>query len=336
MAADGSPGPAGPQSLADPAAGLLYADGLIEALRAASMRVAMVERGGQPVGTALLAGPDLLLTAAHVLGAAALPPPVENLTAVFDFRPVAGASPAETGIRIRVAGYLTGSLPSDSEAAARHLDWEAPQDRLDFALLRLAFPLPDAAERGHFRLEPAEHEFLGTAVLYVFQHPFGVPQMVSVTAGARRNASGTRVRYKANTLSGSSGSAVIDVRGRLVALHHYSAGNENQGVPLSRIARAVAASGHKDLLPPSPARPGAAGTAPAPGGWRRLELLGRYAEAAEMRLAYAAAGDRDAAQDHARRLRAAGRPADAALIEDALARGRAAIRDAVARARSAG
>ena len=103
------------EALAQPSAGLADADSLIEALRSATMRVAMVVRAGQSVGTAALVGPDLLLTAAHVLDSRSLPPSIVNVAAVFDFRPGQGTSPAETGIRIRVAEFLTGSLPSDSE-----------------------------------------------------------------------------------------------------------------------------------------------------------------------------------------------------------------------------
>jgi len=319
-------------AVTDPSAGLIYVDGLIEIFRTASMRVAMIERGGQPMGTALLVGPDLLLTAAHVLGAGTMPPPIENVRAVFDFRPVPEMNPAEVGIRIRITEFLTGSLPSDDEVAPKHLTEDAPEDRLDFALVRLAHPVPDVAERGHFSLDPAEYDFSPTGILYIFQHPLGSPQMVSATMGATRNAGGTRVRYRANTMRGSSGSPVIDMRGRLVAVHHYSTGNYNQGVPASRISRAVAGSPSGDVLLAHD-QPGGRPQSPQPGDFKRLERLGRYQEAAEMLNAYAAAGDQAAAEEVIRRLRGMGRFDDAARLQEALPLGPKAVRAAVAAVR---
>jgi hypothetical protein len=319
------------EALTDPSSGLSYVDGLFAVFRAASRRTALVERAGQPVGTALLVGTDLLLTAAHVLDARILPDPgaaLANMTAVFDFRPAAGTSPVETGIAIRVTRFLAGSLPSVNETVARHLDWEAPGDRLDFALLRLAHPLPDAAERGYFSLDPASYGFSATGILYIFQHPLGAPQMVSATAGAVTNASGTRVRYRANTIRGSSGSPVIDIRGRLVAMHHFATGNQNQGVPSARIAMALADGPYKDAVGSAADQSAVAGPPRFP-DYRHLEKLNRYQEAAEVLQALAAAGDSVAAGELATRLHKAGRFEEAARIRDALPHGRDAVRAAV-------
>ena len=321
------------EALTQPSAGLTDADGLIEALSTAAMRVAMVVRAGKSVGTASLVGPDLLLTAAHVLDSRSLPPSIENVAAVFDFRPGQGASPAETGIRVRVAEFVTGSLPSDTEVAARHLDRDAPPDRLDFALLRLAHAVPDTGGRGHYYLDPEDYEFSPTGILYVFQHPLGSTLMVSTTAGAIRNNAGTRVRYQANTMQGSSGSPVIDIRGRLVAIHHYSAGTQNQGVPASRIARAVAASSHSGILRHVSDGPGARSYLTYPADYPRLKTLGKYQEAREMLDAYAAAGDPAAVAELARQFRRTGRYEDADRIEHAVPLGPKAVSAAVARLR---
>ena len=181
---------------------------------------------------------------------------------------------------------------------------------------RLAHEIPDAGRRGHFYLDPDDYEFSPAGILYIFQHPLGSTQMVSYTAGATLNASGTRIRYGANTMPGSSGSPVIDTRGRLVAIHHYSAGPVNQGVPSSRIARAVEASPHAGILQPVSDRPGARSYPPYPDGYLRLQALGKYQEAAEALAASAAAGDRAAVAERARQLRRMGRYEDADRLEE--------------------
>lgn len=324
------------QALTEPSAGLTDASGFIEAVRSAAERVAMLRRAGQPVGTAALVGPDLLLTAAHVLDSQKLPPSIENLVAVFDYRPRPETSPAETGIPIPVTEFLTGSLPSDAEVASQHLDPDAPPNRLDFAVLRLTHPLPDAGRRGHYYLDPDDYRFSPVGVLFIFQHPLGSTLMVSTTSGAIRNAAGTRIRYQANTMLGSSGSPVIDTRGRLVAIHHYSAGKANQGVPSSRIAIALQTSGHAWVLRPASDRPGAGSDRLYPAEYQRLRTLGKYQEADEVLRASAATANPAAVAELAQQLRRMGRFTDADRIEGALSRGREAVRDVVAQLRQNG
>jgi V8-like Glu-specific endopeptidase len=62
------------------------------------------------------------------------------------------------------------------------------------------------------------------------------------------NANGTRVRYATNTLGGSSGSPVLDMDCRLIALHHY--GDKayqhpayNQGIPIEAIRKLLESRG---------------------------------------------------------------------------------------------
>lgn len=228
-----------PAGLGDPAA---YAQAILDATR----RVAMIQVDGLPRGTGLLVGPDLLLTAAHVLDARALPPPaLSGVKAVFDFFPCPGRSLAETGLVVGVTEFIQGSLPAPAEVAGTAArDWDAPADRLDFALLRLdrAVPSPEAADgtalpRGYYRLDPDLYAFDQASLMFIVQHPLGAFQAFSyVTQPPEANGIRTRIRYHGNTLEGSSGSPVLDSRGRLVAIHHYSATGANQGVPISAIA----------------------------------------------------------------------------------------------------
>ncbi|SNY45148.1 serine protease [Paractinoplanes atraurantiacus] len=251
-----------PAGINDP---MTYANAVADAVR----RVARIEVDGRPAGTGMLVGPDLVLTAAHVLDASAFPPPGSpSVVAVFDFVRTPGASESETGTRVPVAEFLCGSLPSAQEAAGTAANNDPGPDRLDFALLRLSSPPPAAvtaagpAERGHYRLDPAEYAFASAPLLFIVQHPLGAFQgMTFLTQRPAVLFGGRRISYLGNTAPGSSGSPVLDISGRLVALHHYAATGSNRGVPIAPIAAALLANGFGELFgtgggPAAPVRPG--------------------------------------------------------------------------------
>ncbi len=175
---------------------------------------------------------------------------------MFDHHTVPGVSPAEAGVRVPVVEYLDGAPLSAADLSRFHQGEPPPEDWLDFALLRLAHPVPEVpasdgsrTPRGHYRLDPAEYAFAKAGPLTVVQHPLGQSQRVCQTLlAARSSASGTRVTYQTNTAMGSSGAALIDGRGRLVALHHYFTGAVNQGIPISAIAGAVTGGPHPEAL----------------------------------------------------------------------------------------
>ncbi|MFK0113222.1 trypsin-like peptidase domain-containing protein [Streptomyces sp. NPDC091217] len=270
---------AGLEGITRATAGLVDPTDLIRVLRDMTVRVARVEMGGRPVGTGVLVAPDVLLTAGHVLGTALEPGRLpDGLEARFDFLTPHGdgrAAPHERGIRVRLTELLACSPPTVAERNASPLSWEALPDHLDYALLQVARgPVPyrpaalsaDPGPRGHYLLEPDTYDFHHANLLFVVHHPLGEPTRVSyTTAPAAINDEGTRIRYQnVNTTPGSSGGPVVDLRGRLVGIHHYSAGAVNQGVPASAIARSLAGGPHARILdprPPAPSRP--SGAAPA-------------------------------------------------------------------------
>jgi hypothetical protein len=174
------------------------------------------------------------------------PDPRREICVVFDFLYEPRRAYAEIGTRMRVRDVVTGSLPSDGEAgnAFAPANWDAPADRLDFALLKLVSATPSLASggrRGHYELFEAEYDFAATRSYLLMHHALGNPLNIAELNGAPQvSAPGaTRVRYGGNTLPGSSGSAIVDRRGRLVALHHYSDGKRNQGVPIAKIAKVL-------------------------------------------------------------------------------------------------
>ena len=240
-------------AMGDPRA---YVQAVFDAMR----RTAMIQVAGRPRGTGLLVGADLVLTAAHVIDESHWPPdPQPQVVAVFDYSSMPGRSPAETGTRIPVAKFVTGSLPTSAEVGGKVIDWDAPSDRLDFALLKLTSAVPPfrdaggAWERGWYSLDSTTYEFTGNSIFLIFQHSLGEFQQFSFIANTpQRNQSGTRIRYKGNTLAGSSGSPVIDIRGRLVAVHHYAQDGNNQGVPFSVIAETLLNGPHAGLFTATP------------------------------------------------------------------------------------
>ncbi|QYN41104.1 serine protease (plasmid) [Pseudonocardia sp. DSM 110487] len=295
-------------------AGLEDPRAMVQAIVEATRRTAVIEINGVAKGTGILVGPDLLLTAAHVIDRKAWPPdPRPEVVARFDYgrqttshvRDVVGGeahlvpdrrddlpvpvrdhlaggraetpdplaqldhgtapgsageadhvgeahderprTPAENGIPVPVIDFLAASPPAEAKVEGRTADWEAPADRLDFVLLRLGSAVPpveDADEtqtRGNYWLDTTEYDFTRSPLMFIVQHPIGQSQRVTwIRSVPEQNAGRTRIRYGGKTLPGSSGSPVVDVRGRLVGLHHYSEGGRNQAVPLAAIAKAIA------------------------------------------------------------------------------------------------
>lgn len=338
IGAEEASGASGLESVNRPRTGLTPTGALIQVLVDAKSRVAMLECHGRPCGTGFLVGVDLLLTAFHVLGLEIAQPSVEGLTAVFDFVGADGVSPAESGVRVQVAEFLTGSPPRTAEiapyASGADADDEAEAGLLDFALLRLAAPAfgfrplhAGSAPRGFYELSSTPYAFDTRSVLYIVQHPLGDVQKVAEGSSAQIISGGSRVRYQTNTLQGSSGSPVIDSRGRLVAIHHYSEGGFNQGVPTSAIAVALLA-GQFGYVLSAPDQPPQAAAAPAiarpPGppptmaDYRHFLMMCEYEQAQDVLYAASSDGNPEAVEILAAQLRDLGRYADAEDVERCL------------------
>jgi len=248
----------GLQAVTSAGAGLGDAVACVQAMVNLIWRTAAIRVKGAERGTGFLVGDNLLLTAAHVVEAAKREPsrPIP-IAAVFDFNSTSGASYSESGIVIPVDGIICDSPPTPGERGpGGGEDWEASPENLDFALLQLAEPAPKvrAADgtltgRGCYVLDPDSYDFTLGPVLIIAQYPLrDFLKFSYIAQPPEQNQQGTRIRYLGNTLMGSSGGPVVDTRGNLVALHHYSTRTKNQGVPASAIAQHLEHSRYAGLF----------------------------------------------------------------------------------------
>lgn len=212
----------------------------------------------QPLGTCLLVGPDLVLTNCHVL-ADAIRHGLGGVAVRFDH------FSQSSGVVVPLArDAVVDSLDHAPFEVERSDDPDVvPGDeQLDYALLRLAENAsqqhPNGAHeitRGFELLDPEGPLPTVGVGLIIVQHPEGRPMRVAIEGnGAVTSLRGdVRVRYRVNTLGGSSGSPCFDHHWRLLALHHYGGPVRegasdlsawNQGVPIRTIARRLRERGH--------------------------------------------------------------------------------------------
>jgi hypothetical protein len=218
------------------------------------LRTALIRIKGVPVGTGVLVGADLVLTAAHVIGARnwRLTVPA-SIVAVFDFAQQRRRSPVETGTPIRVSEVVCGSPPTNSEVAGNaREDWDAPVTYLDYAFLRLSALAPESAYKGMpqaYMLYPESYGFEVPQTFLLAQCPLGgFTQVSQITNPPRLNSAGTRIRYHCVTFYGSSGGPIVSSDGRLVAIHQYSTQRVKQGVPVSAIMEDLMSGPHAHLF----------------------------------------------------------------------------------------
>ncbi len=231
--------------------------------------VCRIEIDDRAAGTGFLVGPDLLLTAHHVVaGLFDRADALAHLKFRFDFMRSTDGNHLLKGTLVRPAADWKLEWAT---AAPFELDPQAPvrelrADELDFALIRLERPVGDAPvgtenvgadgrSRGwiHLQSDAALAPFDVNNVTLILQHPEGdALQLMIGTILARPPQ---RVRYDANTAHGSSGSPCFNFALNLIALHHSGDAKAkgsvyNQGVPTAQIAAACEKAGIELREPP--------------------------------------------------------------------------------------
>ncbi len=249
-------------------------------------RVVVRSNKGEMFGTGFLVGPDVVLTNHHVVeavilgekgeatlkGRTALPTDVE---CQFDFKKVAGYLNKGVGVGLAAAWLIDSSPISPVDRLVDPGAAQPDPSHLDYALLRLLRAVGkepvkgegekaerDAEPRGWIQVPRGAAEFEPETPIFIVQHPDGAPLVFALdtTGLIGLNGNGTRVRYRTNTLGGSSGSPCFDQDWRLVALHHTGDPNfdplqkpsYNEGIPVSAIRASLKARGLERVLDEQP------------------------------------------------------------------------------------
>ena len=222
-------------------------------------RLAIDQPDAQNGGTGVLVGPDVVLTCFHVLKNA-IPhdefgPTVnrDQIAVQFDYlenhSDIAGGVVGLNNISLADDWVIRYRKPSKSDSDDSD---ELPDElELDYALIRLMSAIGN--ERGWLSLSDVDINgplALPSDFLCILQHPGLREQQAAIYTGELSfNENRTRIRHRANTEPGSSGSPCFDSNWKIVALHHAGAYNPegkakfNQGVPIARIVKDLHSEG---------------------------------------------------------------------------------------------
>lgn len=187
-------------------------------------RICKVKAEGGGPATGFLVGPDLVMTAAHVLRRTEgvfFPP--ESVELTFDyFTPTGDDLATPTAVRLADDWLLAHSLaPMDDGRPP------APNE-LDYLIVRIAASLGSSAtpsgseRRGWFDGSTAPVAPAVGQTVSIRQHPNGY--VLSEASGPVNKLvfDSTRVLYEATTFNSSSGSPVLDDAQNVVALHLWN------------------------------------------------------------------------------------------------------------------
>ncbi len=240
-------------------------------------KIAIQTNKGPATGTGFLVGPDIVLTNYHVMepvirgesgeaGPADAAAKRKDAVFTFDYKVLPGGKVLSKGTAFGLAAtdWLIDHSPY-SEADT--LETLPGGEELDYALVRLDGAPGDgylggvdkadldAPKRGFIAVPEAAAELKSDQALFIVQHPDGKPLQLAFDTdsviGVNDNQS--RVKYRTNTLGGSSGSPCFDVNWQLMALHHFGDPNYvpifrpatyNQGIPIHAVRGLLTQRGH--------------------------------------------------------------------------------------------
>ena len=223
----------------------------IERLAAIEGQICRVEIDGTAKGTGFLVGPDIVITNHHVVAKA---DPDASIAVRFDYKIIKDENDSyiqNAGTVVKaVDGWLLDSSPYSQVDLVKLEDklGNPELDELDYALLQLSKKVGNLQvgknprlRRGWVNTKPDSWQADEGDLVFIFQHPKGEPMKLNFDTIDAYNDNRTRVRYKANTRKGSSGSPCFDRNWNLVALHHSGEKSDNEftryneGIPLPAI-----------------------------------------------------------------------------------------------------
>lgn len=193
------------------------------------------------------------MTNYHVVNSAiAGPVPSSKVAVRFDYKKTL-AKTVNPGTVCKLAQIW---LLDSSEPGPRA---EPSPQQLDYAILQLEAtpPAPNDSPRGFYQIGdrplPVEND-----PLFIMQHPStrATELAMDTKAVLRHNNAKTRIHYRTNTESGSSGSPCFTPHFDLVALHHsgdpdFDPAHKptyNQGIPIGAIAALLKSRRHATRL----------------------------------------------------------------------------------------
>lgn len=212
----------------------------------------------QKWGTGFLVGPDLLLSNYHVFRELIeKPETVKNIICRFDYNVSADGTNIFQGLTYQLAvNPIIESSPNSplDVTGSPNLNIAWPTDKLDYALVRLEKPVADetfgiyygdatssASKRGFISAPAVKPKLFNGGHLFIVQHPEKMPKKIAFGFGMLEGTDDAeqRVRYKVNTLHGSSGSPCFNEKYQWIALHNMGDPlwnpTYNQGIPAFRI-----------------------------------------------------------------------------------------------------
>jgi V8-like Glu-specific endopeptidase len=257
------------ESLVNPAEGIPDLVQVLDAMTRLQRKVCRIEINGAARGTGFLVGPDLVLTNHHVVAKVLGSPSQVKVRFDYWHREALGQAPG--GQAFAVEAIPCVSPPTAAELEGRESAPPPGTESLDFALLKIAgapgdqmvnIVQSDGAGAVEFTPKPRDWVVASDPpsmpeadqALFILQHPEGKPLSIAWNAPGvlAVNPEGTRVKYRNNTLPGSSGSPCFNGNFQIVALHH--SGNlqktgaaasslRNEGIPIKAVMEALNASG---------------------------------------------------------------------------------------------
>ncbi len=189
-------------------------------------------------GSAFLVAPDVVITNFHV-ARSFWDDEAKARRVVFRFGYEADSAGVKVsdGVEYKLATGWRDPATSDARQARR--PWQvlsSPEDKLDYALLRLDKPAGtdrvDGTERGFLTL--SSWRIGEDDPLLILQHPSAAPLKLAIGAVVRPDPP-SHVYYKVNTEGGSSGSPCLNQRLETTALHHQGDTTSNRGITFKAI-----------------------------------------------------------------------------------------------------